>query len=395
MSTISYQPLDRSKQEIRLIVLEDMSTTDNGSNMANAPPKCQMIITSLDLYKERRGHIVAHGANKLVNAFARTFLEDQPYSKDFYALSYVWGDPAAVCDVEINGTATKIGANLYAALQTIRRNTKFRVIWVDALCINQSDNAEKSWQVRQMAAIYSRARATISWLGPSSEDSDLALKTLVTLGEIPPVINRVVENAQNPQDLDRVQPHLISVVRDEYHWNAIQNLSTRPYWSRIWIFQEIFCARETYFVCGDSIARGIDRPLGLLAVWQAKGFERHGKLLNPYCVSMIKAVQIYRHIGRPGTPLLEMLIALSTLSTTELRDKIYAPLTIPRTWEEYSTIQLAPCCAAVILTSLFWQVCTTKPCHCLHGFQTGLLNAIRFRVVSTMLVVVISSEGRP
>ncbi|PMD60919.1 heterokaryon incompatibility, partial [Hyaloscypha bicolor E] len=141
----------------------------------------------------------------------------------FYALSYVWGDPAAVCDLEINGTAAKIGENLHAALHSIRKNTKFRVIWADALCINQSDNEEKWWQVQQMAAIYSRARATISWLGPPSEDSKLALETLVELGR-------------------KTSHFVLQLARDSSRWNAIANICARLYWSRIWIFQEMACA---------------------------------------------------------------------------------------------------------------------------------------------------------
>lgn len=102
-----------------------MSDAGDGLNIANATAKCQIIPISLDLYTERRGHMIAHGVDKLVNAFARTLLEDQPYSNNLHALSYAWGDPAPVCDIEINGTTTKIEANLYAALQAIRRNTKF------------------------------------------------------------------------------------------------------------------------------------------------------------------------------------------------------------------------------------------------------------------------------
>jgi len=76
MLAFPYQPLDRSKRKTRLIVLEDMSDAGDGLNIANTTPKCQMITISLDLYTERRGHKIAHGVNKLVNAFARTLLED-------------------------------------------------------------------------------------------------------------------------------------------------------------------------------------------------------------------------------------------------------------------------------------------------------------------------------
>jgi Heterokaryon incompatibility protein (HET) len=186
MSEVPNQPLDRSRREIRLVVLKDNDDTFNrskASNTPNPPLRCELIVTSLDLYKEPLRNYPVHEIDKVRNALARKLLENQPISREFYALSYVWGDPASVCDLEINGKATKIGVNLHAALHSIRKKTNFRTIWADALRINQSDNEEKSWQVQQMAAIYSRARATISWLGLSSEDSKLALDTLVELGK--------------------------------------------------------------------------------------------------------------------------------------------------------------------------------------------------------------------
>jgi hypothetical protein len=53
----------------------------------------------------------------------------------------------------------------------------------DAVCINQSDNDEKSWQVRQMNDVYEKARLVTVWLGPASEDSDLAMHKLKVFGD--------------------------------------------------------------------------------------------------------------------------------------------------------------------------------------------------------------------
>ncbi|KAH8655046.1 heterokaryon incompatibility, partial [Tricladium varicosporioides] len=79
----------------------------------------------------------------------------------YSALSYVWGDPKHVCDIAINGKMAKITKSLANALRSIRKNTKIRVIWADAICINQQDFDEKSWQVQEMAAIYKRADRVI------------------------------------------------------------------------------------------------------------------------------------------------------------------------------------------------------------------------------------------
>ena len=338
MSSIPYRPLVRSRREIRLIVLKD---PDGGPNTTKSPLKCEMITTSLDLYGVKNQSYPVYRAKKFRNALTRSFLDDQSYSKDFYAISYVWGDPAAVCDIEINEIAAKIGASLYAALHSIRKNTKLRALWIDAPCINQSDKDEKSWQVQQMAAIYSRARATISWLGPSAEDSKLALETLAELDKTTSRLEwSIIEAKEGGRPPRKVKNSALQITSDSSTWSAIANMCARPYWSRIWIFQEMACAQEKYFLCGDCIARGIDRPIALLLAWQITREEipeeTHKNLLNLPCLSMIDAVQTFRfhedlpdtsYYIRPGT-LHDMLVNLNTLDATEIRDKIYAPLGI-------------------------------------------------------------------
>jgi len=337
MPNIPYQPLDRNRRETRLVVLKDLETTTSRTNTAELPLKCKLITTSLDLFKEPLRNYLAYGANKLRNALTRS-LKDQSYSKDFYALSYVWGDPAEVCNIDIDGTAVKINANLHAALRSIRNNTEFRVIWADALSINQNDNQEKSWQVEQMAVIYSRARATISWLGPSSADSQLGLETLNELGKKTSRffwgIQEATEGGPPPR---AIKNGVLDVIGDATCWTAIVNICTRPYWSRIWIFQEMACARDKYFLCGNFITKDIDRPISILLAWQAMHGVIHGKPLGSHCLSMVDSVQTFRFHGnfpsdapyyiRPGT-LHDMLVKLRKLNATQPRDKIYAPLEV-------------------------------------------------------------------
>ena len=77
MSSIPYQPLVRSRREIRLIVLKD---PDGGPNTANSPLKCEMITTSLDLYGVKNQSYPAYRVKKFRNALARSFLDDQSCS---------------------------------------------------------------------------------------------------------------------------------------------------------------------------------------------------------------------------------------------------------------------------------------------------------------------------
>jgi hypothetical protein len=61
-------------------------------------------------------------------------------------------------------------AHLYAALVRLRHPTEERYVWVDQLCINQGDLAEKSQQIPFMADIYQNANITVIWLGEEDED---------------------------------------------------------------------------------------------------------------------------------------------------------------------------------------------------------------------------------
>lgn len=102
------------------------------------------------------------------------------------ALSYVWGSeedkqPIFIrLDDKVDGSTENyrrllVTANLRAALSHLRDRFLERVIWIDAVCINQKDDDEKGRQVQSMAKIYACANRVIVWLGEAASDSDKAL----------------------------------------------------------------------------------------------------------------------------------------------------------------------------------------------------------------------------
>ncbi|KIM93944.1 hypothetical protein OIDMADRAFT_136971, partial [Oidiodendron maius Zn] len=86
-------------------------------------------------------------------------------STSYDALSYMWGPEVTERDIEINGQSYPIRENLYQALLHLRLPSLTRVLWVDALCINQNDLKERNKQVSQMGRIYLSAGHVIVWLG--------------------------------------------------------------------------------------------------------------------------------------------------------------------------------------------------------------------------------------
>jgi hypothetical protein len=102
----------------------------------------------------------------------------------FDVLSYEWKDPVLQKSIWINmvpacmGWRVSVRENLYGTLWNLSRRDnwpeKRRLLWVDAVCINQGDEKEKGEQVQGMGELYSRATTVIVWLGTAADGSDVA-----------------------------------------------------------------------------------------------------------------------------------------------------------------------------------------------------------------------------
>lgn len=129
-----------------------------------------------------------------------------------------------------------ITKNLEAALRHFRGPTRPKPIWVDAICINQSDDEEKGWQVALMGDVYHLATRTWIWLGEISADSDVAMDFITSY--------RKASNNQSTKVLDR---NILEVP-----WQAILHLMGRAWWRRIWVVQEALRSRHSIVQCGNK-----------------------------------------------------------------------------------------------------------------------------------------------
>jgi hypothetical protein len=95
----------------------------------------------------------------------------------YQSLSYVWGDPAPHSKaIYLNGQPFSVTASLYNALRNLRMITddhnQSRAFWIDAICIDQNNDGERSEQVQKMASIYQAANRVVIWLGDYHEPED-------------------------------------------------------------------------------------------------------------------------------------------------------------------------------------------------------------------------------
>ncbi|KAK0623976.1 heterokaryon incompatibility protein-domain-containing protein, partial [Immersiella caudata] len=178
---------------------------------------------------------------------------------DFSALSYVWGESTPTLPkhpfIVLNGRLRSVTPNLAAALARFAEAGEFddsgcldgrHKLWVDALCINQDDPVERAAEVRRMRDIYGLAWSVVAWLGEPSFGSARAMQLLRTLGGL----------ARSGRDGTAVEAALradASFLGCGGAWLALHELMNRPYWSRLWIVQEmIMGASATWLRCGDE-----------------------------------------------------------------------------------------------------------------------------------------------
>ncbi|KAF9639564.1 Heterokaryon incompatibility [Lasiodiplodia theobromae] len=220
LQPLTYSKLEREKREIRLLTIHPGSW--------RARIRCTLTTASLN---------------------------DNPV---YNALSYVWGSPHDTVPIFVNGRVFHATVNLWRALRRVRRATSPFTVWVDAICINQRDNVEKSWQVAMMNAIYANCFWSVVWLGedahaqkrgknprPRSKTFRLAVQLLKML-------------TQDKHYADYPCYELTSgggiVVAENYqqHFKCLQTLLAADWWHRIWVVQEIVLPQRVLFLAGSE-----------------------------------------------------------------------------------------------------------------------------------------------
>jgi hypothetical protein len=131
----------------------------------------------------------------------------------YEALSYTWGGEEKPYSITIEEQNLDVTTNLYAALLHLRDRSLERIIWVDAICINQKNPEEQGQQVQLMAMIYSKAHSVLVWLGETTDDIEGALED--------------IQRAANKDSTERSNKKM--------NEKAISNLLQRQWFQRIWV----------------------------------------------------------------------------------------------------------------------------------------------------------------
>ncbi|EON66479.1 hypothetical protein W97_05577 [Coniosporium apollinis CBS 100218] len=274
MDPYSYTPLDIATNEIRLIRL-----------LPGLPPRrLEVEIFHVPLSAEEEGHAgpvyealsyVWGSTSNPQFVAVRDALKGQQRKRGRvrtrihrfkFALSFCGNpSPSNRSTNEVPAWRTlSVTHNLAVALEHLRRPTDSRIFWIDAICINQDDRAERSAQVGRMGTIYSIASQVVVWFGPQYENSTLAVQTLRYIGESWKLdstgyaLNWMDNREGNGQAEEDERRRVLSVkdvdALEAMHlsWIAIRDLLRRQWFSRLWVFQEIRKATQAILVVGHA-----------------------------------------------------------------------------------------------------------------------------------------------
>jgi hypothetical protein len=125
--------------------------------------------------------------------------------------------------------------NLFYALSHLRYPDKDRVVWVDALSINQTNIPERNNQVMRMSTIYSKASYTLICLGSPSSIKHRDAESVSRLFEfaqdcVPKLQGEAIDN-------ERIREKLLGIDLDTRLKIGLGLFFVLllPYWLRVWV----------------------------------------------------------------------------------------------------------------------------------------------------------------
>ena len=240
----------------------------------------------------------------------------------YEALSYAWDSPKPDTAIPCSGKHILVTANCEAALRRLRRKSRVRLVWIDAVCIDQDAILERNHQVSMMGEIYMKAVCTLVWLGPGTPDSDWVFRCLRLVHFL-----RLQGTKLSPQTVlifQRLFRGLHTVHRYQNGApgksfknlkGSVQDVGNRSYWSRMWTLQEVGLSRHAKLYCGFA------KPVPLRFVRLTLDLFRSVQLSQASLFHMMMSLWTYPE-QRPALSLLFNQI-LNKVSS-DPRDKVFA-----------------------------------------------------------------------
>jgi hypothetical protein len=254
----------------------------------------------------------------------------------YEAISYTWESPLQTTSIILNGYRFPVSAKVHALLRALTLGDEDRLVWIDFICINQDDTAEKNVQIGMMRHIFSSATRVTAWLGDDPEaaatrDFIYELAAMGQQGVLASIIGFQIYGSQV------ARPRLV----------ALKRLLRNPWFRRMWVVQEIVVAADLNIMYGDvtipwpvlALLAANARSANFLQLFQnaaTSGPEVSecdtDRLFNSSLVAGIKIMYSQGCLWNLGLA----LESFRTFESTDPRDMVYAILGITADAEDAS-----------------------------------------------------------
>jgi len=165
----------------------------------------------------------------------------------FEAVSYTWGsaEDATSITVQSPGHGTvPITQNLAKALKYLQHHDRPRLLWIDAISVNQGDVNERSSQVKRMKDIFSKADRVLVWLGEEVEDTQCAIECITTISSCITVDWSRMKMEKIPKSEESIGSGA-NLLFNEQQFSSLANFFDSDWFERLWIWQEVHLGSPT------------------------------------------------------------------------------------------------------------------------------------------------------
>ncbi len=248
----------------------------------------------------------------------------------YEALSYRWGNKDEREWITCNNKQFSITRDLAVSLHFLRRPDRSRILWVDQICINQENPAEKQSQVGLMSSVYLEAQQVVVWLGNETASTPLAFSFLHILAGA----GHDYPEHGDQHRLNASERNLLRMpAQDPEKMKAFTEVLSYEWFARMWIIQEIVCGQSIVVRCGHSEMRW-DRFIDGITYGQNHQIWKRSAVIEKNlncCANLVMVLSAQSAYSRAGVDapqrfqldLLGMLDICRPSIAGDYRDKIY------------------------------------------------------------------------
>jgi hypothetical protein len=334
-------------------------------------------------------HAGAHRDNVYCDLFK---IDLDNLSCKYEALSYVWGASSKPCKIYLGPAkeAIPITVNADAALRRLRHTNRSRLVWIDAICIDQTNIPERNAQATMMPRIYKTASRVIVDLGTATPEVELAIMYLQEIACRNPTTDVMSPHQEGrplrvcdmncpvwftgKKSTEADKKFWLGPVNE--HWRpavwvdektptsitprfptkqevqSLLRLFEYPWFTRAWVVQEMYHAADVTVVCDPYSFEWISLEW-FIEKWN-QGRDRMGMFTLPYMVNV-------RNPVRPAKRLWSLLnSSFRACASTDSRDKLYSIISLAADYQPHILpVDYSASAASVFLRAasiLFYQV---------------------------------------